>query len=264
MIQGLYQSAGGMLTQMENHQVIAENLAASSVPGHRKSVVSFETYLSHKPQPPKITSQPEVPPYQVPHHEAYAKWAITSPSIRATTDFSAGRLEKDGHPTHFAINGNGFFAVELPGSKTTAYTRNGSFTVSETGELLTENGAKLLGNNGQPVRIRANALLNANEQGELMQEGVAVGKIQLATFQNPTKDLQWVGGRYFIPQGDAVAGPADPDARIVHGFLESSNVNSVKEMVSMIHAARMYEANQKALQAQDGSLEQSIRQIVAR
>jgi flagellar basal-body rod protein FlgF len=243
MIPGLYQSAAGMLTQMDNHQVIAENIASSSVPGHRRNQVSFQALLNEARQNgPKMDT----------------------PMMRSATDFSQGPLETDGNPMHLAISGNGFFTIQLPDSRV-AYTRNGTFHLSVQGEVVTPDGMKVLDAGGSPLVVqKPNEPVQVNELGQVLQKGNVIGRLQISKFEDNQK-MQWMGGTYFIPGDGAVradAGPSDYSLR--QGFLETSNVNPVQEMVSLIQASRMYEANQKMMQAQDSALEQVIRQASSR
>jgi flagellar basal-body rod protein FlgG len=244
MIPGLYQSAAGMLTQMENHQTIAENLASSSIPGHRRNQVMFQTILNEAGQNDKITA---------------------SPMMRLATDFSPGQLEADGNPMHLAITGNGFFSVQLPDSRV-AYTRNGTFHLNAQGEVVTPDGLKVLNaSNGILFVSKPNEPVQINEMGQVLQKGNVVGSLQISKFDDPSKKLRWIGGTYFTPHEGANRTDATPkDYSLRQGFLETSNVNPVQEMVSMIQATRMYEANQKVLQAQDSALEKVIQQASAR
>ena len=234
--------------------MMAENLAAISVPGYRRNMSSFESYMP--PEMSNATGSGNAPAGNRPP---------SVPSMRTTTDFTVSRPEADGNPTHLAISGDGFFAVEMPG-RGAVYTRNGSFRLNSLGEMVTADNWRVLTDGGAPVLIPKPAVpIAINETGEIVQEGNVVGKIRRANFNNPAKNLQWVGGTYFAPNdASAQSIPMPSDSRIMQGFLESSNVSPIQEMVAMIHATRAYEANQKALQAQDGSLEQVIRQVSLR
>ena len=120
MISGLYQSAAGMLTQMENHQVIAENLAASTVPGFRRNQTSFESYLNP-------LTELGADPSNLDLKTGTQLWPPNVPKTQITTDFSRGRIEPDGVATHLAISGPGYFSVEKPNNGGTIYTRDGLF-----------------------------------------------------------------------------------------------------------------------------------------
>lgn len=239
-----------MLAQMENHQVIAENLAASSVRGYRRSQGAFESYL----EPSKNQGDPP------PGLSESSLWPPSVPQLRTSTNFSQGGLETDGYPTHLAISGDGFFAVQRAEGGI-AYTRNGAFHLNGQGELLTTDNGRVLGDGGNPIVVPKPAEpILVTDAGDIVQGGNTVGKIQIADFRNPSSSLRGLNGSYFVPNNPEEVPDSKPTGTTVHqGFLESSNVNSVQEMVSLIQATRSYEANQKMLQSQDGSLEQVIR-----
>jgi flagellar basal-body rod protein FlgF len=170
-------------------------------------------------------------------------------------------MESDGTPTHLALAGPGFFTVELPDGKS-AYTRNGAFHLNSQGELVTTDGWKLVSDGGPITLPKPTFPISINEAGEVIQEGKNLGKLQIANFSNPSKDLKFSGGGFFEPKDNSIQPEQiSGETRVLQGFLESSNVNVVSEMVSMIQASRLYEANQKILQAQDSSLETVIRQV---
>lgn len=259
MISGLYQSASGMLTQMENHRIISENLSALSVPGFRRSQTSFETYLD--PNKPAGSDTSEMT--RVLGSKMYPAQA---PMLHTTTDFSKGQLDQDHNPQHAAIEGAGFFVVEMPDGQGRGYTRDGTFHVNAQGEIVASNGWRVLGEDGQALVLPKpyQGFLIA-DTGDVIQQGTAVGKIQVANFKNAASDLHWAGGNFFVPNSPGVE--MDPEAsptRLMQGYVERSNVNCVQEMVSMINASRAYEANQKMLQTQDSTLDQVIRQVAGR
>lgn len=258
MISGLYKSAAGMMSQMDGHQVIADNLAALSVPGYRRNAASFEAFMAPKPGE---TSPDEM---KMRGDQNQMK-SMNLPQARATADFSIGRLEKDGDPLHMALVNPGFFTVEMPDKSGLAYTRNGTFHLNAAGELVTSNGWRVLGEGGGPLTVPKPAQpILVNESGQISQ-GPVIGKLQIVNFADPANSLRWSGGGFFLPVNPEVAA----DSLVVNpgvqqGTIETSNVNPVQEMVSLIQVMRSYEANQKMLAAQDGSLEQVIRQVTAR
>ncbi len=240
---------------MENHQVIAENLAASSVPGFRRNQPSFESYLSPMVQNQSQGSANEIPGMQPP----------MVPQMQVTTDFTPGQLEPDGNPTHLAISGDGFFVVGTPDGSGQGYTRNGSFHVNPQGELVTSEGWTLMTDSGQPLTLpKPGSPFTVNSTGDVSQGKDLIGKITVASFDNAPQQLSPIGDGVFVSTNGTTAGPMPADTALHQGFLESSNVNSVQEMVSMIQAARLYEANQKMLKATDGTMDQIINKLPAR
>jgi flagellar basal-body rod protein FlgG len=160
-----------------------------------------------------------------------------------------------------AVQGNGFFQI-AQADGTMAYTRDGNFKVSATGQLVTSNGARLM----PEITIPANTASISISQDGLVSVEVAgagpaaqnVGQIQLARFANPAglqslgqnllRETSASGAPQVTPAGTAGAGG------LMQGALEASNVNVVEEMVNMIETQRAYEINSKAISAVDGML----------
>jgi flagellar basal-body rod protein FlgG len=265
MISGLYQSAMGLMNQMENHRVLSENLASVSTPGYRRTLASFESYLN--PNSPASSGSGDANPAV--GTQLFPSQVV---SVQSTTDFTPGEFRRDGNPQHAAISGPAFFAVEAPdGSR--AYTRDGTFHLDPQGQIVTSTGWKVLGDDGQALTLpKAYQSFLISETGDIIQQGTlpgqsgtSIGKLQLTTFKNPSKDLRWVGGNYFATV-DANVQPDQeaPPSQLLQGHVENSNVNTTQEMVNMITAMRAYEANQKMLQVQDGTLDTVIRQVASR
>ena len=226
----------------------AENLSLQSVPGHRQSFPVFTT------DPSMVSTQAGVANDGNPA------------AVRMTRmiDFSQGPVAPSGSPYHVAIQGQGFFQVK-EADGTTTYTRDGAFDLSPTGKLLTSDGAQVLSQGGAPVTISAaGAAPSISPDGSIHVNGEQVGSIGLVHFKNPSSSLQPSAfGRFVAPQHDAVKGPAAND-QVMQGKLEGSNSNPVTEMANMIQAVRLYEANQKTIQAADSNQNQLINTLGGR
>ncbi len=165
-----------------------------------------------------------------------------------------------------AIQGKGYFQVETPNGDT-AYTRDGSFQLSPTGEVVTHNGFRVVGLGAIPVDATS---ISINPQGQLFykQDGVVdpaqAGQFQVAVFANEA-GLEATGDNLFLTtpaSGQATAGiPGDPGyGTILQGFLETSNVNVVSEITDLISAQRAYEMNSKVIKTAD-EMASTINQI---
>ena len=152
-------------------------------------------------------------------------------------NFSTGAFYETGNNTDFAINGDGFFTVELNDGQR-AYTRNGNFIINENGELTTIEGYRIIGTNGY---INVNdenynfLISNIDDYNTLISIGDS-----LFTTQSPTNTIE---------------------ADIKRGYLESSNVNMVDEMVKLIEITREFETNQKLMHAADETLSKAVNEI---
>jgi len=157
-------------------------------------------------------------------------------------DFAQGTLLATGNRLDAGIEGDGFFTVEENGG--TTYTRNGSFVLNKNKELVTKDGAKVLGDAG-PLIIDG-AEVNIDADGTIMVDGTMAGKLKIVSFGRPDQLTRGAGGR-FIDDGNAEL-KKNETCRVSGGYLEASNVNAVKEMVEMIDVNRSFEAYQKIIQ----------------
>ncbi|MEN6332260.1 MAG: flagellar hook-basal body protein [Smithella sp.] len=157
-------------------------------------------------------------------------------------DFAQGTLLATGNPLDAAIEGDGFFAIEQ--NDGTTYTRNGSFVLNKNKELVTKDGAKVLGEAG--ALIIEGSEINIDADGTIMVDGSMAGKLKIVSFARPDLLTRGAAGR-FIDDGSAEQKKSDTD-RVSGGYLETSNVNAMKEMVEMIDVNRSFEAYQKIIQ----------------
>jgi flagellar basal body rod protein FlgG len=195
---GLYSGAAGMRVGEDYQQMISENLSLQSVPGYKQTLPVFST------DPQAVTSQAQTPGTGNPA------------AVRMTRviDFSQGPVLPSASPYHLAIQGQGFFEVrEADGS--TSYTRNGSFSLSSKGQLITADGATVLGKGGSPVSITATGGgdVSIGEDGTISINGESKGAVGVAHFDNPSGSLQTGAfGRYFAAKtSDAKEGLAKND-----------------------------------------------------
>lgn len=181
-------------------------------------------------------------------------------------DFSSGTLQSTGRGLDMAIQGKGWFAVQLPDG-TEAYTRNGSFEVSPNGVLQTRSGLPVLGNGG-PITVPPDVEMQLGGDGTLStvqrsgsrNNTSAVDQLKLVN--PPEQDLQRGADGLFRLANGAQA-PADPAVKVAAGYLEGSNVNVVEQMVSMISLSRQYEMQTKMLTTAK-EMDQSATQLVSK
>jgi flagellar basal-body rod protein FlgG len=229
--------------------VIANNLANVNTTGFKRSRVSFEDVMYETVQGARITDsrgQQSVGPVQV------GKGVRVGAVLRL---HAQGAPEQTGRLLDVAIEGDGFFQVMRPDG-TTAYTRDGSFTLSEDGTLVTNDGYAVLPEITMPqdatsVQIGPNGIVSVTAAGST--SNVEVGRIELARFLNPN-GLLAIGENQYTEtsaSGQPIVGSPQDDGfgRLMQGALESSNVEIVQEMTDMIAAQRAYEINAKAIQA---------------
>lgn len=244
----LWVSKTGLDAQNTNVSVIANNLANVSTVGFKKGRAVFEDLLYQNiRQPGAASSQNTTLPSGL--------MLGTGVKLMATQkEFSQGSFLNTENQLDVAIQGRGFFEVLLPDG-TQAYSRAGNFQLDNTGQIVTANGYVL-----QPaITIPSGAIsINIGEDGTIsvQQQGAAavttVGNLQTTDFINPA-GLQPIGENLFVPtdaSGNATAGTPGTNGlgSLLQGSLESSNVNVVEELVSMIEAQRAYEMNAKSIE----------------
>ena len=239
MIKGIYSSASGMLPRVLKQETFANNMANVNTPGFKKDGV-FLKMLDEATQKTIVTDHPwEVPMVD----DVYI-------------DFSQGDLEKTDSQTNFAIDGDGFFAVQTEFG--TLYTRSGDFSLSPQGLLIDRNGNPVLTDSG-PLTIQSDTF-TVGDDGTVTVDDYAVGRIRVVDFERPYQMMK-VGNSYIRPKDEAAVELPVANARVRQGYLEKSNVNVVEVMVDMLSSFRIFEAGQKAIQAQDETLDKAINEL---
>lgn len=179
---------------------------------------------------------------------------------RIQTNFLQGGPEETGNTLDLAIEGSGFFRINTPDGQ--MYTRNGNFTLDSNGELVTKEGYHLLSLGGsilldEDMRVED---LNISEEGTIYFGDEYFDEIDIVNIAN-VKDLRKYGQGYYRMEEGVEAQEEDFEGKILQGFLENSNVNPVEEMVDMITSLRLYESNQKVVQAYDDILQKAVNDI---
>lgn len=252
MLRGIYTSASGMILNQKLMDITANNVANSSTTGFKRDVAQVESFRNMLVY--KIYDRPSSPDNRIGY------MSLGADVSRIVSDFSQGLYIKTDEPLNIAIKGSGFFAVQAPGGQAAQqvfYTRAGVFTLNSQGELMTEDGFYVLGQNGRIV-LGVGAKVKIDEQGNVFQDGRLVDRLRVVDFQDKSL-LRKLGNNLF--EADAQAQQIPFTGKILQGYLEGSNVNSVQEMVSMITVLRAYEANQKAFVIQDETLQKAVNEI---
>ena len=255
MLRALYSAAAGMQSQQMNLDNISNNLANVNTTGFKVSKLQFQDLLY---QTTRAAGSDQGGGNQLP-----SSLQIGSGSSMSATEriFTQGSLSNTGGNLDIAIQGNGFFQVQMPDGSL-AYTRDGSFRTNSTGIIVTADGYPVQGG-FQPVPSGStNISISAGGQVSVTTaSGKTASQIQLARFTNPG-GLEALGHNlYKETTASGTAELGDPQqngfGEVQQGFLELSNVSVVQEMVNLILAQRAYEVNSKAVQAADEMMQQS-------
>ena len=245
-------AATGMLAQQLNVEVISNNIANMTTTGFQRRRAEFQDLLYQNQRTVGSTSSSAgtVVPVGV-----QVGLGVKSAAVYRVT--AQGNLNSTGNTFDLALQGEGYFQITLP-SGDTAYSRAGSFQLSATGQIVTADGHTVvpgitIPNNATGVTINSSGEVLATIPGQTTPQNV--GQLQLATFPNPA-GLAAIGDnllRETPASGAPVTGnPGDQGfGTLQQGFLETSNVNVVSEITSLITAQRAYELNSRVISASD-------------
>ncbi|TAF87872.1 MAG: flagellar basal-body rod protein FlgG [Curvibacter sp.] len=255
MINSLWISKTGMEAQQMQLDVISNNLANVSTNGFKKSHAVFEDLMyQNLRQVGSNTSEQSTLPTGL-------QLGLGVRTVATSRSFSQGNLQQSNNNLDVAIQGNGFFQVTMPDG-TTGYTRDGAFQIDNAGRLVTSNGLPILNGinipaNATSVAIAQDGAVTAQVPGNVAPQ--PIGTITLASFINPA-GLEPKGQNIYAEStasGQPNAGTAGANGlgTLAQGFVETSNVNVVQELVTMIQTQRAYEMNSKAIQTSDQMLQ---------
>jgi flagellar basal-body rod protein FlgG len=265
MLRGLYTSASGMNAELLRQDVVANNIANASTTGFKKDDAVFEAFPERLLQ--RIHDKMD-------ENKGLGTVAALQPGQSHVLGTLGQGVKADGTPTHFsdgspirsdqpldlALQGNGLFTVQRADGST-AYTRNGSFTLNSDHQLSTMNGELVLGSGGRPLVLNGSSIV-VDSQGVIKVDGADAGKLALAAY-DPQR-FGKVGESLYVRTDDdfeAVGDEAPVNGRVLQGYTEQSNVQVVEEMVRMIDVNRAYESNAKSITMQDETLNRLISDV---
>ncbi len=254
MIKGLYTAAAGMLSTSISMDTMANNMANMNTVGFKKNHASFQSF-------------PELLIQRTGADGVKQIGSLNSGSkIKATPiNFSQGSLRTTGNTFDLAIQGDGFFTVS-DDEGNTFYTRNGAFALDANGDLINQEGQKVLAFNNRPINIpRDGQKIEITPTGMITADGEVIDELYITQFKN-NATLEKMGGHLFKAT-DATefsdAAPVDQTLKysIFQRTLEGSNVNMVQEMVNNITGLRLYESLQKNIQLQNQTLGKVVNDV---
>ncbi|MBP8286132.1 MAG: flagellar basal-body rod protein FlgG [Rhodoferax sp.] len=255
MINSLWISKTGMEAQQMQLDVISNNLANVSTTGFKRATAVFEDlmYQNLRQVGANSSEQSQLP--------TGLQVGLGVRTVATSRSFAQGNLQQTGNKLDVAVQGNGFFQVTMPDG-TTNYTRDGSFQIDSQGRLVTATGLPIASGvtipaNATAIAIGGDGTVTAQIPGNVTPQ--SIGTIALANFVNPAGlDPK---GQNLYAESPASGQPSSgtPGANglgaLMQGFVETSNVNVVQELVTMIQTQRAYEMNSKAIQTSDQMLQ---------
>lgn len=250
----MYSALFGALSQEFRLNMIANNLANVNTVGFKKEKTAFADVFTRF-----ASDYVEVNPSLTPTIPWPEKKLVSETRLTGTyLDFNQGALKVTGNPLDVAIEGEGFFRVQTP--QGIRYTRNGSFLRNAaTGNLVTSQGYPVLGENG-PIELPDTGTITISEDGQIIVDGDVVGQLSVVTvsdFRALKKEGQ---NLLYLEKGKAQEIPLE-NPSIKQGYLESSNVQVVEEMVNMIDTLRTFESLQRAMTSSQEEDQKAIRDV---
>ena len=255
MIRSLWIAKTGLDAQQTQLDVISNNLANVGTAGFKRSRAVFEDLLYQTLRQPGAQSSQQT---QLPTGLTLGTGVRPVATERV---FTQGNLQQTGNNLDVAVNGAGFFQVQLPDG-TTAYTRDGSFHLDPNGQLVTSSGYALqpaitIPPNALTVTVARDGTVTVTQPGQATP--TQVGALQLANFINPP-GLQSQGENLYVETAASGSPTTNTPGTsglgtLSQGYVETSNVNVVEELVNMIQTQRAYEINSKAVQTSDQMLQ---------
>ena len=242
---GLYQSASALSALERWQDAVAQNITSSETNGYRKRTVNFSTVTAGQIQTD-------------PHARAGADTTFQTlfPKVNTGINYGTGQTQPTRRELDVAIQGEGFFEVQMPDG-TRAYTRNGEFRVRNDRTIVTSSGAEVLTDAGAPMTMLPNGQpIVVNQDGTIFQGDVSLGRLSVQRFANPAQLIPSAGG-FFMPSAGASPEPVQ-NPELLQGYLESSNVTPLREMVDLVLISRAYEANQKIITTIDQQMQKTL------
>lgn len=257
MVRGLYTAWTGLRNEEKRMDVVTNNMANADTTGFKKVDVTSQSFASQLAV--KINDETVGP------NVARGIGNVTLGVKIGETyfDMSQGNFKETGDLYNFALSGNGFFTISMTdktGVEHIRYTRDGDFTVTKDGYLVTKDGDSVLGEDGNPIQIpgAATSEINVNELGEIYVGDNYITTFRLVDFESYDALSSYGENMYEAVEGAVMT---EADATVTQGYLEMSNINMVTEMVDMIAVTRAYETNQKMIQTIDDTLNKAVNDI---
>lgn len=263
MIRGLYTSAIGMAVQMKRLDAATHNLANADTAGFKRDIVITQAFSD--------VMMRRVRDYEMQGISTAAgasglNLGPGSLGLIVNTlhrDFSAGSLQPTGRPLDLALDLSGFFEIShtnAAGETTLKYTQTGSFTIRDDGTLITLSGHPVMSESGSPIILPSGAI-KITPQGVILVNDEIVDTLRLVTFED-LSTLRSFGDNLFDTTEDSVI--LAYAGQVLQGYLETSNVNVVREMMEIIALSRAYEANSRMIAIADQTLGQAVNEIARR
>lgn len=252
MVKGLYTAATGMNVQAKRLEVISNDLANTTTTGYKRDVAVVASFGD------VLMARLDDTQKNIPNERNIGQMTYGAKVEEVYTDFTQGSIIPTGEKTDLAIQGDGFFVVQTPNG--VGYTRDGGFSIDQTGTLVTKEGYPVQGTNG-PISLGEEFLSTKGEivvgkKGELTVNGELIDNLRVVQFQDNANMDKLADNLYTSNEPEV-----EFEGTLIQGYLESANVNPVTAMVDMITVSRAYETNQKMIQTQNDLLGKTVNEL---
>jgi len=231
MIDPVYLTSSSIQYDVQRLNIISNNAANALTPGFKREFLSLSGQYDLG-MPPLFTT-----------------------SLASNVDLRSGVFRQTSRPLDFTISGEGYFEIETIHGR--AYTRTGAFTLDDSGALTTQQGDAVYGLNGKVILTSDTPVVDG--QGQIYENGKLIGQLKIVDVENP-QTLKHIGGGIYLQQENTRA-QLRSNPKVVQGGLESANVDSASEMVSLIETMRHYELSHKVIQAYDDLSDKVIKNL---
>lgn len=262
---GIYAALSGAVAQAQRLDTIANNIANVNTPGFKRDDQVFREYLTESEKPPENFST-KIPDSIDSFYDMHGGDTSMVETAGTYTDFTQGRLVQTGGAMDVALDGKGFFEVMTP--QGLRLTRQGGFMTDGGGQLVTKEGYPVMAQSdpgadpaARVIRLNGDQKMTIGESGEVYQGNDLIGKLSVVEVANRDALGKVGNGLFDFRQGTQpeLTDVANPVMR--QGFIETSNVNIVREMTDMITATRTFETAKKAIDAYDSMNEKLANQV---
>lgn len=259
MVNGIETAASGMMSILNYNDIIANNLANVNTPGFKALIPTFKNISD-------IEIKEKTKDEQGDTNKPVGTLSAGSVLDSTLIDLKQGALSKTDNKLDFAIEGDGFFAIQTPEGE--CYTRNGSFTLNNEGVLVTKDGKAVLSESNSEIKIGLDNTntgisvdkLTVGEDGTLYLKNQAVDKFKIVNFNTPS-DLETIGNSLFKKINTDIQPIAAQNSKVSQGYIEGSNSSVIENLINSISASRSYESLSKVIKTSEMTLSKAVNEV---
>ena len=238
-------AAAGMRARLESLDLLANNISNTSAPGFKADRERFSLYLSQESVAAQDLGEGVAQPF--------------SPVIESHwTDTTQGEMRSTGSPVDLALSGKGYF--QMKGVDGPLFSRDGRFTITRDGKLLTESGNEFTGSDGKPIQVDPALPVAVDPDGTVRQQNLAVGRLKIVDWPAEVSS-QKLGAGTFQLDSQSLSSLMNSSAQVHQGYQEQSNLSPAEASVRLIETLRQFESLNKAAQSGEEMNRHSVEEV---